>query len=56
MEEFLAYVLVRAACLLAGALIGRLIRAFLARPGHRAHAAPVGLAQGRRAATVPGAR
>ena len=32
MEEFLAAVLARAACLLAGALIGRLIRAFLAMP------------------------
>ena len=32
MEEFLAAVLARAASLLAGALIGRLIRAFLAMP------------------------
>ena len=32
MEEFLAAVLARAACLLAGALMARLIRAFLAIP------------------------
>ena len=32
MEEFLAAVLARAACLLAGALMVRLIRAFLAMP------------------------
>jgi hypothetical protein len=57
MEQFLAAVLARAACLVAGALIVRLSRAFLAMPGPAIGPArhPAGLAQGRHAAAVPGA-
>ena len=56
MEELLAAALARAAWLLAGALMVRLIRAFLALPGPRPATGPAqhpaGLAQGTRAAAV----
>ena len=56
MEEFLAAALARAACLLAGALMVRLIRAFLAMPslgpaiGPAPH--PAGPVQGRHEAAA----
>lgn len=59
MEEFLAAVLARAACLLVGALIMCLTRAFAATlsPGPAVVSAqhPAGLAQGRHPAAMPGA-
>ena len=56
MEEFLAAVPARAACLLAGTLMMRLIRAFLAMPSPAIGPAPhpAGPVQGRHEAAAPG--